>query len=188
MPPVAEPIRPYPYNVIDATYIDERKAKPQKPRIVKPAKRTAAETSPPDPKKRRKDETLLMPAPPAPAPTPAAKKDERPTDLSSLPTHSLVSYLVKHDILPPIHPSPYTSQPAPIPSTLLNPTTHTPQPDDLTQPPILTDLDSVHTVLARLAERHWHTKSVRETDTIAAFVWSAQRARERTLLAASSAS
>ncbi|QRV84064.1 hypothetical protein RhiJN_12080 [Ceratobasidium sp. AG-Ba] len=53
--------------------------------------------------------------------------------------------------------------------------------------PILTDLDGLHGVMAKLVERHWQTKTVREQDTIAGFVWCAQRARERTLLAASSA-
>ncbi|KAG9076279.1 hypothetical protein FS749_011959 [Ceratobasidium sp. UAMH 11750] len=185
---------------------------------------------PEPPKKRRKDESA--PVPPVPMPTPtnskrpdAHKPEERvpvQTDLSTLPVSSLVSYLVKHDIIPPIHPSPYTAQPALAPSILLNPPSHTPPPpppppssislipererrrssrfqeddpngstagDDPTthHVPILPDLDAVHGALAKLVERHWHTKTVREQDTIAGFVWSAQRARERTLLAASSA-
>ncbi|KAG8685383.1 hypothetical protein FRC08_013139 [Ceratobasidium sp. 394] len=88
------------------------------------------------PKKRRKDESA--PVPPVPMPTPtnskrpdAHKPEERvpvQTDLSTLPVSSLVSYLVKHDIIPPIHPSPYTAQPALAPSILLNPPSHTPPP------------------------------------------------------------
>ncbi|CAE6444041.1 unnamed protein product [Rhizoctonia solani] len=139
-------------------------------------KRPADSTPDPNLKKRRKDADL-MPAPSLPANAPPPKSD-RPTDLSSLPTSSLISYLVKHDVLPPVHPSPYTSQPALAPTSLLDPAS--------TETPILTDLDAVHNVLAKLAERHWVTKSVRETDTLAGFMWSAQRARERNLLAASS--
>ncbi|CAE6475115.1 unnamed protein product [Rhizoctonia solani] len=138
-------------------------------------KRPADSTPDPNLKKRRKDADL-MPAPSVPVNTPATKTD-RMTDLSSLPTSSLISYLVKHDVLPVVHPSPYTSQPALSPTSLLDPAT--------AETPILTDLDAVHSVLARLAERHWVTKSVREADTLAGFVWSAQRARERNLLASS---
>ncbi|KAH7334854.1 hypothetical protein B0J17DRAFT_720398 [Rhizoctonia solani] len=139
-------------------------------------KRPADSTPDPNLKKRRKDADL-MPAPSVPVNAPGPKAD-RPTDLSSLPTSALVSYLVKHDVLPPVHPSPYTSQPALAPASLLDSAS--------TETPILTDLDAVHNVLAKLAERHWVTKSVRETDTLAGFMWSAQRARERNLLAASS--
>ncbi|CUA71667.1 hypothetical protein RSOLAG22IIIB_04713 [Rhizoctonia solani] len=141
-------------------------------------KRPADSTPDPNLKKRRKDADL-MPAPSVPVNTPATKTD-RPgmTDLSSLPTSSLISYLVKHDVLPVVHPSPYTSQPALSPNSLIDPAS--------TETPILTDLDAVHNALAKLAERHWATKSVRETDTLAGFVWCAQRARERNLLAASS--
>ncbi|CAE6474386.1 unnamed protein product [Rhizoctonia solani] len=145
-------------------------------------KRPADSTPDPNLKKRRKDADL-MPAPSVPVNAPAATKHDRPSgvpDLSTLPTSSLISYLAKHDILPPILPSPYTSQPALAPASLLDPTN--------TDVPILTDLDAVHNVLAKLVERHWVTKSVRESDTLAGFVWSAQRARERNLLAASSAS
>lgn len=142
-------------------------------------------------------------------------------DFAALPTPSLISYLVKNDIIPPIHPSPYTAQSCLVPSLLLNPPTQTPPPppppppstqrisasvvperrrssrfqDDEFGPsdereahiPILTDLDAIPGVLAKLAEQHWHTKPPRELDTIAGFMWTAQRARERTLLAASSA-
>ncbi|KAG8741609.1 hypothetical protein FRC10_002625 [Ceratobasidium sp. 414] len=182
------------------------------------------------PKKRRKDESAPAPQPVPMSTAPSNSKrldahkqpEERApvqTDLSTLPVPSLVSYLVKHDIIPPIHPSPYTAQPTLAPSILLHPPSHTPPPppssssislvpererrrsgrfqedelnaagDDPTthHVPILTDLDGVHGALAKLVERHWHTKTVREQDTIAGFVWSAQRARERTLLAASSA-
>ncbi|CAE6471204.1 unnamed protein product [Rhizoctonia solani] len=142
---------------------------------TKASKRPADSTPDPNLKKRRKDADL-MPAPSVPASTPATKTD-RMTDLSSLPTSSLISYLVKHDVLPVVHPSPYTSQPALSPTALLDPAT--------SETPILTDLDAVHNVLAKLAERHWVTKSVREADTLAGFVWSAQRARERNLLASS---
>ncbi|KAG9100510.1 hypothetical protein FRC06_004057 [Ceratobasidium sp. 370] len=185
---------------------------------------------PEPPKKRRKDESALAPpSVPMPVPTNSKRPDthkqpeERvsvPTDLSTLPVSSLVSYLVKHDIIPPIHPSPYTVQPTLAPSILLHPPSHTPPPpptsstslipererrrssrfqEDELNPsaagddpithhvPILTDLDAVHGALAKLVERHWQTKTVREQDTIVGFVWSAQRARERTLLTASSA-
>ncbi|CAE6493456.1 unnamed protein product [Rhizoctonia solani] len=141
-------------------------------------KRPADSTPDPNLKKRRKDADL-MPAPSVPLNTPAATKPIGMPDLSSLPTSSLISYLAKHDIIPPILPSPYTSVPVPSPGALLDPT--------CTDVPILTDLDAVHNVLAKLVERHWLTKSVRESDTLAGFVWSAQRARERNLLATSSA-
>ncbi|CAE6487569.1 unnamed protein product [Rhizoctonia solani] len=130
---------------------------------TKPAngnKRPADSTPDPNLKKRRKDADL-MPAPSVPV-TPATKPD-RPTDLSSLPTSSLISYLVKHDVLPPVLPSPYTSQPSLAPTSLLDPAS--------TDTPILTDLDAVHSALAKLAERHWANKT---------------RAREQSLLAASS--
>ncbi|KAG8704123.1 hypothetical protein FRC11_010189 [Ceratobasidium sp. 423] len=139
-------------------------------------KRPTDSTPDPNLKKRRKDADL-MPAPSVPVNTPAAKADRPSGDLSSLPTASLISYLVKHDVLPSVHPSPYTPQPALAPTSLLDPAS--------TETPIVTDLDAVHTVLAKLAERHWANKSVRETDTLAAFVWCAQRAREQSLLAAS---
>ncbi|QRW12696.1 hypothetical protein RhiLY_11695 [Ceratobasidium sp. AG-Ba] len=219
--------------------------KSARPSTTKSNKRTADAAGVEPPKKRRKDEPQQsMPAPsPAVVPPPAKRAvadahravEERPpapaspssirfrqglmfvqTDLSSLPTSSLMSYLVKHDIIPPIHPSPYTPQPTLAPSILLNPPSHTPPPPVLPPPtapagteperrrssrfqdedtpdqdahhvPILTDLDGLHGVMAKLVERHWQTKTVREQDTIAGFVWCAQRARERTLLAASSA-
>ncbi|CAE7135020.1 unnamed protein product [Rhizoctonia solani] len=163
--------------MLDSTYPQKD---PKKGRLsggtakVNGNKRPADST--PDPMKKRRKDADLMPAPSVPVNTPA--KSDRPTDLSTLPTTSLISYLVKHEALPIVHPSPYTSQPALAPTCLLDPAS--------TETPILTDLDAVHNALAKLAERHWLTKSVRETDTLAAFVWSAQRARERSLLAASS--
>ncbi|KAJ1306148.1 hypothetical protein OPQ81_010859 [Rhizoctonia solani] len=100
-------------------------------------KRPADSTPDPNLKKRRKDADL-MPAPSVPVNTPAVAKTDRTgmTDLSSLPTSSLISYLVKHDVLPPVLPSPYTPQPALAPGSLLDPAN--------TETPILTDLDAVH--------------------------------------------
>ncbi|KAB5593472.1 hypothetical protein CTheo_3106 [Ceratobasidium theobromae] len=129
----------------------------------------------PDPLKKAR---LAAKRPSAPDAAPDPKKRKAEMDTATLPTPALIAYLVKHDALPPIHPSPSTPHPARLPCALLD--------DPADDPPILTDLDAVHPVLAKLVERHWHSKPPRESDTIAGFVWAAQRARERSLLAAAS--
>jgi hypothetical protein len=123
----------------------------------------------------------------------------RQMDFTTLPLDALHRYLVQHDLIPVVHPSPLTIHDPPPPPSLLEPPTRsssrgvTPPlvPTPANRPrressrrrssrlleeevrmrtPVLADVGEVQNVLASIAQRHFEGQIVKEVDSLASFM------------------
>ncbi|KAJ7771934.1 hypothetical protein DFH07DRAFT_211506 [Mycena maculata] len=128
-----------------------------------------------------------------------------------MPTPVLYRYLTQFDLVPPVYPSPLLASDPPPPAALDNPLrqpSRAPSPPPATpanrprreskeqtrrrssrlveeemstRPPILADLDELHSVLAGIAERHFRDMASingrEEVDTLASFMCAVEKAK-----------
>ncbi|KAJ7480069.1 hypothetical protein B0H11DRAFT_2026398 [Mycena galericulata] len=131
-------------------------------------------------------------------------------DFIKMPTPVLYRYLTQFDLVPPVYPSPLLASDPPPPVSLENsqrqasrapsPPTTTPAnrprreskdqtrrrssrlvEETPTRPPILADLDELHSVLAGICERHFRELASingrEEVDTLASFMCAVEKAK-----------
>ncbi|KAH7104134.1 hypothetical protein BKA62DRAFT_693656 [Auriculariales sp. MPI-PUGE-AT-0066] len=103
-------------------------------------------------------------------------------DFTLLPPAALHKYITTCDLLPLIHPGPYSLDPPPPPNTLLtapraaspsapHPTRHQEDADPGGgKDAVLADVANVHDAFAAICQRHWDQQPAKETDTLVHFL------------------
>ncbi|KAI0310994.1 hypothetical protein OF83DRAFT_1178003 [Amylostereum chailletii] len=161
------------------------------------AKRQAVDKPDSEPRVKRKrvDELPMLFTSPAVPRRPEGESHTSLMDFAALPPSALHRYLVHHDLIPHVHPSPLTAQDPPPPASLLLPRRRSPSPvvtaanrpqrqsreqsrrrssrlleeESRGRTPILADIADVHGALAAVAQRHFDAQVVKEL--LAGFVY-----------------